>query len=133
MAELTEAMPEAVLPQLKGVAKAIYTAGHFVEIQDGAAVFALSQGSPLDRAELKRRDVEAALAAKFGRPVPIRLVDGGVASDGPSDGPAPMVEPPPEEHSIDVAELTDAHNVVATGADKLTQAFPGAVLVDEES
>jgi hypothetical protein len=126
-------MPESVLPQLKGVAKAVYTAGHFVEIKDGAAVFALSQGSPLDRAELKRREVEAALAEKFGRPIPLRLVDGGVATDGPSDGTAPVAEPPPEEHSIDVAELTDATDVAASGADKLTQAFPGAVLVDEES
>lgn len=125
-------MPDGVLPQLKGVAKAIYTAGHFVEVKDGAAVFALSQGSPLDRAELKRRDVEAALQTHFGRPVPLRLIDGGLAAPGaPSDGPAPI--DPPEEHNIDVADLTDATDVVASGADKLTQAFPGAVLVDEES
>lgn len=133
VAELASAMTETVLSQLKGVAKAIYTAGHFVEVTGGVAVFALSQGSPLDRAELKRGDVEAALRTKFGRPVPLRLVDGGVAGPGPASSEPPPPEHVEEEHSIDVADLTDAHDVVATGADKLTQAFPGAVVVDEES
>ena len=33
--------------------------------------------------------------------------------------------------SIDVSELEDAPDVATTGVDRLTQAFPGAVLVDE--
>jgi DNA polymerase-3 subunit gamma/tau len=143
--ELSAAMPEGVLTRLKGVAKAIYTAGHFVEVADGTAVFALANAPTRERAEKVRRDVEAALEVHFGRPVPLRLVEEGQSGSGsgsaptrggptpsPTPPPAPPVDETPEEHTIDVAELTDAHDVVATGADKLTQAFPGAMLVEEE-
>ena len=137
--ELTEAMPEGVLPQLRGVAKAIYTAGHFVALADGKAVFALANGPTRDRAEKIRGDVEAALATHFGRPVPLRLVEEGQAIGGgavdtaaPAEA-APAPPPAPEDDVIAVAELTDATDHVATGAEKLTQAFPGAVLVDEET
>jgi len=36
------------------------------------------------------------------------------------------------DECVDLSELTDATDVAAGGADKLTQAFPGAVVVEED-
>lgn len=159
-AELESAFTDAVLPQLKGVAKAIFTAGQFVGVTDTAAVFALENAPTRDRAEKSRPDVEAALAAHFGGPVPLLLIDkadsakyGGAAppsSNGSSSGPGTVrrsgssdttadaaatdesdVEDP---MTIDVSQLENA-DVAETGLDRLTRAFPGATLIeiDEEN
>jgi DNA polymerase-3 subunit gamma/tau len=148
--ELAAAMAEGVLGQLRGVAKAIYSTGRFVGVEAGAAVFALANAPTRDRAERVRADVEAALAARFGRPIRLRLVDEqsvtttappdrwGAAR--PADGPArhSAGEPPPTdvdddgEEIVDVSELVEATDVVTTGVDRLTEAFPGATLVEEE-
>jgi hypothetical protein len=151
--ELTAAMGEGVLARLKGVAKAIYTAGRFVEVRDGVAVFALANAPTRDRAERVRADVEAALAQQFGRPVPLSLVDeSGAGAPGggrarpasrsaappapaaprPAPEPAPPAGGPEPEHEVDVTQLRDANDVAATGVERLSRAFPGAVVVDEE-
>ena len=72
--------------------------------------------------------MEAALAAQFHRPVPLRLVvDDGRAADGA----APPAAVPPDDE-IDLAELVDAPpGSVPSSLDRLTQAFPGAQLIDE--
>lgn len=68
------AFGDAVVPQLKGVAKAIYSAGRFVAVADGVAVFSLDNAPTRDRAEKYRAQVEQMLADRFGSPVPLRLV-----------------------------------------------------------
>jgi hypothetical protein len=45
----------------------------------------------------------------------------------------PNGDPPAEEYTIDPRELTDATDVVTSGVEKLAKAFPGAVVIDEES
>jgi hypothetical protein len=144
--ELAAAMSEGVLSQLRGVAKAIYGAGRFVGVEAGAAVFALANTPTRERAERVRSDVEAALAARFGRPIRLRLVDEqsvvGVAAQappapaGPTSGssavePATTAVEADDDEIVDVSELTEATDVV-TGVDRLTEAFPGATLVEEE-
>lgn len=147
---LTLAFGDVVVPSLKGVAKAVYGSGRFVSVGDDGAVLALENAPTRDRAEKFRPDVEAALTAHFGAPVRLVLVDGsdplataGPASSG-SEEPARPVPAPDSVRSdtdsdtdtdddestiVDVHELEDA-DVAATGVDKLTKAFPGAVLVD---
>ncbi len=153
---LVIAFADAVVPTLKGMAKAIYTNGRFVAVTSRGAVFALDNAPTLERAEKHRTVVEAALAAHFGRPVPLILIEQadaheyeGTAAGGgsptttapppaaaPADTPAvpaPTAQAAAEtddEPAIDVTELTDATDVALSGVDKLTQAFPGAVLVE---
>jgi hypothetical protein len=99
-----------------------------------------------------RADVEAALAQQFGRPVPLTLVDeSGAGSPGggrsrsasrqtsaaPASAPPPAPDPPPAsgpepEHEVDVTQLRDANDVAATGVERLSRAFPGATVVEEE-
>jgi hypothetical protein len=101
-------------------------------------VFALANKPTRDHCEKKRPDVERALAAHFGRPVPLRLVtDADVGGPAPAAPPAkgkrgkrsPAVEPEPDEVE-DVHALEDAPSV-GSGAQRLADAFPGAELLEE--
>jgi len=209
-------MTDVVLPQLKGLAKAIFSGGTFVAVTDRGAVFSMENAATIERAERFRSEVESALSSHFEAPITLVLVDGtdrvaveqatrgartssgstpsGSTSSGstpseaapdrsidssrgtstpsrsahdaagaPATAPAPPVSPDPApiastprtpessaqpsghiddaaagpgEHAdddessiIDVHDLEDA-DVAATGVEKLTKAFPGAVLVD---
>lgn len=166
---LSLAFGDAIVPTLKGLAKAIYSNGHFVSVTDRGAVFALENEATRQRAEKYRTDVEAALGAHFGTPVPLVLIDRldadehapgapppGGADGGPStaprdgggapvrgagratgaqdrarnDRPASDADDDEDAAIIDLDELEDAVDVETSGLEKLTKAFPGAVLVE---
>jgi DNA polymerase III subunit gamma/tau len=124
---------DAVLQGLPQKIKARFSAGKFTDVTATHAVLALPNEMHRSRCDELRADVERALAAHFGRPVPLRLVADGAMAEPPRGGGAspPPAEPDaaPEEH-IDLDELTDAP---AGGGilDQLTTAFPGAELIDE--
>ena len=120
--ELTLAWGDKVLGALSGSAKARFAAGRFVDVADGAAVFALPNDMHRTRCEEVRPAVEAALASHFGRTVPLRLT-----VEAPMAPAAPPPDPEPEH--VDITELVDAPAApVRSAADRLTEAFPGAVL-----
>jgi hypothetical protein len=101
-------------------------------VEGGAAVFALPNAIHRARCEPLREEVETALAAHFKMAVPIRLVvDPGAVAAAAGPEPDPVPEPEPEEAIIDVSELRDAPPAVTSGIDHLTEAFPGAELVEE--
>ena len=153
--ELALAMGDAVLARLKGIAKAIYSGGRFVAVEGDHAVFALNNAPTRDRAEKVRPEVEAALAAHFGRAVPLRLVDEGDAVGRGPAGPTPGTGSPvpagpsagaatpggeggndghhdDHEDIGDVHALEDATDVATSGIDKVVQAFPGAEVLNQE-
>ena len=69
------------------MSKAIYQGGRVVAVADGTVVFALGERTdPRPRRE-DQAEVEAALAAHFGRPVPLRLIDGVAGRRRPAAGP----------------------------------------------
>jgi hypothetical protein len=110
------------------MARAIYLPGRFVAAEADRATFALPSPQQVSKCEEYRAEVEAALAAYFHRPVPLRLaVDDG----GPAD---PAVKPNDVglDDEIDLGDLVDAPPSSApSGLDRLTEAFPGAQLIDE--
>jgi DNA polymerase III subunit gamma/tau len=133
--ELTKAWGDVVLPSLPTRIKAYLTLGRFVGIEGGAAVYALPDNGLLSRAELVRKDFEAALAAHFGRPVPVRLVldePSTTPSGSPVTRPLPDQPPPPEAAEEDdpanyvLAEMEDAGAAVMSPEQRLLDAFPGA-------
>jgi hypothetical protein len=183
---LVMAFGDVVVPQLKGMAKAIYTGGRFVAVLDDTAVFSLDNAPTRERAEKYRPQVEQMLGEHFATPVPLRLVieseagayetaspepqrapqaasdrpvgpegndiqpeqahnpepqagqaqrtDAGAAESAPADTPAATVlDPVAEEAELmaHVDQLEDA-DVSTSGIDKLTEAFPGAQLIDTE-
>ena len=136
--ELSLAWGDHVLEALPRGTKAIYSTGRFVDGDGTAAIFALANAPTRDHCEKKRPDVERALAAHFGRPVPLRLVTDADAGAAPSAAPtvgrsakaaAPAVEE--AEEVIDVHDLEDAPSA-GSGAQRLAEAFPGAELLEDD-
>ena len=121
--ELTKAWGDGLLQTLPGRARTRFSGGRFSGIEGGRAVFALPNGIHRDRCEEVRGEVEAALAAHFGVPVPLRLVvESAPASTGPGEAGGQ-----PEDDDIDIHDLRDAGPAAITSPeDRLKQAFPGA-------
>jgi DNA polymerase-3 subunit gamma/tau len=131
--ELTLAWGDSVLIGLSPRAKSRFRVGRFVESGDGRATFALPNSIHRDRCEEVRVDVEQALAAHFGRPVPLRLVteDQPPASASASPAGAPA-GPPPDDEAIDLDDLQDAPAAeVRSPVDQLLSEFEGATVVEE--
>ncbi len=120
----------AVVDALKGATRGMFRDGRFEAVAAGDMVLHVPKGPPIDQLEKRRSEVEAALAARFGCPVPLRLevVAGAAPPSGPTVGSAPS--PEPEDEVIDVHALEDAPSA-GSGVDRLAEAFPGAELVDE--
>ena len=131
--ELTAAWTDSVLASLPPRAKAFFTAGRFLEVTDRVAVFGLPNEIHMQKCENGRGDVEKALAAYFGRPVPLRLaVDAEApAPVAPSSSRSTSTPRPPldDENEIDLADLTDA-DVATSSVERVRELFPGAELVD---
>ncbi len=126
--ELTKVWGDAVLDKLSRPAKVYMANGRFVEVKDGAAVFALPDAGLLARANNYLNETEGALTAHFGRRVPLRLVlDNGAAAAEPPGGATPGDE---ETYDLDdVADIADAPTVPALPVEeRILQAFPGSVL-----
>ena len=70
---LTEAWGDGILRALPARAKALYSAGRFVAVDEQGAHFALPNAAHRDRAPSLVPAVEAALAAHFGTPVTLVL------------------------------------------------------------
>jgi hypothetical protein len=88
-------------------------------------VYALPNKVHMERCERVRADVEAALAAEFGRTVPLRLIVDEVSTAPPPDAAE-------EDDTIDAEELRDATPAaVASPIDHVMQAFEGAEVVEE--
>jgi DNA polymerase-3 subunit gamma/tau len=132
--ELQAAWP-TVLGAVKPGTKAVFGTGRFADSTGSTAVYALANGPTRDHCEKKRSEVEAALAAHFGRPVPLRLVTEVEAGGSVPAAEQPTAEPrsqnaAEEDEIVDVHALEDAPTA-ASGVERLAEAFPGAKLVEE--
>jgi DNA polymerase-3 subunit gamma/tau len=116
--ELTVAWGDSVLKGLRVRVKGLFSGGRFVSVDDDTAVFAFESDQLRKMAEASRGDVESALSAHFGRPVPLRLTV------------TPAGTPAADEQVHDLGELVDAPTDARAPIEKLRQAFPGAVEVD---
>jgi DNA polymerase III subunit gamma/tau len=152
--ELVLAWGDAVLPGLKQRTRVRWAPGRFVDVTGEAALFGLSNQITCDRCADQRAEVEAALADHFGRPVPVQLVvdegagapssrtnsgeagagpAGGSAASGSSAGPGSLGEIDEELDSIGALDELENADDTGDGVARLTEAFPGARLVDPPS
>jgi DNA polymerase-3 subunit gamma/tau len=118
---LTIAWGDTILPGLRPGVKVYLSGGRFVGVDASAAIFAVPDKGLLTRAEPNRAEVEAALAAHFGRPVPLRLV-----LDEPAPAATPAGPQADDLGGIDLHELEDAPAAVVSPEQRLLEAFPGA-------
>ena len=135
-----------VLPTLKPMARALFSAGHFLGARGDGVAFGLPNETHRSRCEDYRNDVQGAIKAYLGVALPVTLVvDNGPGAHVATDdhvapvvplrpgGVAPVVEAPMEaDEDIDIDDLIDAPpGSVKTSEDRLADAFPGSVFVDE--
>lgn len=154
-------MTESVIPTLSGMNKSLFNAGRFVGEHDGVFEFALDNVPDrlLSRAQASVPGIEATLSSHTGFAVRIQLTNSaaaagsGRAATGPrptaggpgaaSGAPTPSLvaataDPTEDDDDdeyvdIDLDELEDASDTAVSGIDKVIQAFPGAVILEEES
>ncbi len=81
--------------------------------------------------------VEQLLADRYGVPMTLELLADGDQGGGPSPAPSPAASPssaaPVVDEVIDPSELTDAPVAGTSGIDRLTAAFPGARVVEDDT
>ena len=143
MTAVAEGWQSSILPTLKPMARALFSAGHFVSERDGVLSFGLPNETHRTRCEDFRADVERAIIAQVGAPLTLQLV---VDTSGPSDDHLASVVPlhkgsgaaavaarvAPADEDVDVDELVDAPpGMIKSPEDRLAEAFPGSVFVDE--
>ncbi|MDP7118319.1 MAG: DNA polymerase III subunit gamma/tau [Acidimicrobiales bacterium] len=132
--DLVLAWGEDLMDMLPKKARARFSAARFVAVQDGSAVMALPNEPHRRRCAELVAEVESALAARFGVPVPVTLtVDDTQVPPGRRASPAKPVSggsADVSDEAIDPDELVDADESDGSAVEKLTQAFPGASLVD---
>ena len=128
---------EQVLPKLAGLAKGVYQSADLVSLEGATAVVRVDNDHHQQGCERKRADVEKVLSEVAGHPVTITftVADGAPsARSGPAGRPAPApVTDDPDEHlaGADVHDLDDAPDAPSGGLAALTEAFPGAELLEE--
>ncbi len=136
---VTQAWGDGVLHGLSARAKALYSAGRFVAVDEKGAQFALPNAAHRDRCRELAPDVEAALSARFETPIRLVLVvegDGGGstitpipslpdAGNSPTSAGEPAAELDEEDPEVLLTvPIVDDHQSAAV--DRLLQAFPGA-------
>lgn len=130
-----------MLPKLAGLAKGVYQSADLISLDGGQAVVRVDNDHHQQGCERKRPDVERVLAEVTGHPVTIvfEVGEGGGSArpSSPSRGsgrpPSAPVTDDPDEHlaGADVHDLDDAPDAPAGGLAALTEAFPGAELLEE--
>lgn len=121
--ELTMAWGDKVLSSLRPAVKVYMASGRFVSSEEGMALYAVPDRGLLSRAEPNLGEIEAALAAHFGRPVPLKLV----LDDGSWKAAASTEEAPEDVEVYDLDDLQEAPaSAAVTPEQRLLEAFPGA-------
>jgi DNA polymerase-3 subunit gamma/tau len=131
-----------ILPTLKPMARALFSAGHFVSETSGVVSFGLPNETHRTRCEDFRADVERAIIAQVGGALTLKLVvdvggphDDHLASVVPlrkGSGPAGAATRAPADEDVDLDDLVDAPpGTMKPPEDRLAEAFPGSVFVDE--
>jgi DNA polymerase-3 subunit gamma/tau len=136
---LTEAWGDTILKGLPARAKALFSAGRFVSVDDEGAHFALPNVAHRDRCVDMAATVEQKLTAHFGTPVKLVLEVDDASAPATTPSPAAPSSPgaadspqdEPEAEAIDPAEF--AGNGPGSEGDqaseaqaRLLEAFPGA-------
>ncbi len=128
---------EAIRAALPGRARSRFSGGRFVGVQGATVIFGLPNAIHRDRCQECVDDLRQALSDHFGASLELELVVDGDAPAPPARAAEPAArpdasEPDPGDDEIDLDALTDADDTAAGGVSLLTEAFPGAELIDTD-
>ncbi len=123
---LVEERWPVVLARLAPRARARFQAARLVRTGSEGAVFELPNVVHRDRCEQLRGEVEHELSEVLGAVVSLVLVAGGGDGDAGSTGSRPDDEP-----TVDMDELRDAPPDGRSSVQRITDAFPGAMVVED--
>jgi DNA polymerase III subunit gamma/tau len=126
--ELTAAWTDAVLAALPKSVRSRWRGGRWIAPDTSAVRFAVSNEWHQRACDESRREVEEALLAHFGGPVPVAIVVEGEPAGGASTAAAP----PDDVEHIDPAELRDADDTAGSGLDLVVRTFGGGELIQED-
>ena len=133
--ELVGAWADSLLEEMSRKGRARFAAGRFIAVEDGTAVMGLPNEPHRKRCEDLRGELEAVLAARFQTAIPVRLVvDDGPGEPTPAVGATPTARPrkPQADDEVDLSDLVSADAAEGSAVERLTQAFPGASMVDPD-
>jgi hypothetical protein len=142
IAAMERAWSEGILESLSGRARSRFSAGRFLEGDDGAVVFGLPNPVHRDRCEEVREEVDQALAAHFGHPITLRLVvdtaevepdffDSVPASASSGSGGASGAQD--DDEVVDLDGLVDADDRAPSGIERVMAVFEGSTVVQDPS
>ena len=125
---------------MSGRVRSRFSAGKWLDDDGATAIFGLPNPVHRDRCEEVRAEVDDALAAHFGGPIPLTLVvdvsepEPDIFATQPADVGPSSNDPPPveEEEVVDLDALTDAGDAgPASGVDMVLATFEGSKLLDD--
>ncbi len=131
--DIHAAIADDLLQSVSQRARSRFRTGTFTALNGDAATFALPNQMAATRTADVKTEVEAALSRRLGRDIVIEIVVD--AGNGPpremtESAPKPKVLSDEPEEVVDVTQLKDANDVASNSIDRLTQAFPGAKVID---
>ena len=128
--EITNAWTGAVLTGLPKSVRSRWRGGRWIEPDPGTVRFAVSNEWHQKACDESRSEVEEALLAHFGGPVPVAIVVEGEPVGGTSTVSESAL--PDEVDHIDPGELRDADDAAVTGVDLVVRTFGGGELIQED-
>ena len=135
--DVQRAWNEVVVPNLRGMAKALFKQGTLLGVDGSTVTVGVPNRTHLTRCEPKVTEIETSLATALGRPVTVALVVGGDDGEDTDQGPDSTVPaqtsgegPDDPTEGVDLTSLVDAPDIGRTGVDRVTEAFPGAQVLE---
>ncbi len=131
--QFLDSWEEELLPKLSKKARARFSAGKPVSVDENGVTISLPNEPHLRRCSELLGEVEASIKNTFGVEVPVLLSVGAspVSSTSPPD-PAKPPKPIKTDEDLDFSDLVEADPNSGSAVERLSQAFPGAEIVEPE-
>jgi len=131
--QFVDSWGEELLPKLSKKARARFSAGRPVSVDENGVTIALPNEPHLRRCSELLGELEAAIKNTFGVLVSVLLAvdDQSLSSLSP---PNPVKPPTPvnNDEDLDLSDLVEADPNSGSAVERLSQAFPGAEIVESE-
>lgn len=124
---------DEVISELTGMTKAMFNVGRFTAFDGVVAVLALPNEVHRQKCQQKRPEVETVLRGRLGPALRLDLVVDESGEDGGGRGGGGSSPEPDDDYDLggaDVHDLENAPDAPSGGIDVLTEAFPGAEIIE---